>query len=594
MRTTISRLFTSLTVTAALFVLAACAGLPTAGEVKSGLVLGDSPDDPDILLLASGPVDGAGPERIVEDFIEAAITPTDNWLVAQSFLTAEYREIWRPNAGVLIDEGKESRTFTSSREADAEGEDAEAEGAEGEGADADANAETGKDGDTAEIEVKIEQIAGVDEAGAYSEALGETTLSFVVVKTEGQWRISKAPDGVVIDQTRFPRVFEDYPLQYFDQSWSRLVPDVRWLPRRATIATTVTQSLIEGAPSPWLEPAVQSAFPSDVTLARDAVRLDEDQIAEVALSRSARSLDQTTLARMRTQLQATLKAAGVLVSQVRFNVDGQVLDAGVVKIVDAIADAETIVLKDGTFGSFVGTEIAPIDGISAEIGEIAQTVSAVDVAADQTRAAVQLNDGRVQIVADGDVIELDSRADLVSPSLDPYGYTWTVPSSAPSQVTAWGSDGTSYTVADAWPTAASVSAIRISADGARVAAIETVGGETWVAVAAVIRDDSGAPIALGEPRLLTRLAGSASDLVWLGDDRLGVLIEQDGPKLLTQIVGGTGSIAAAPAEAISLAGARSALNVKVLSATGSLYSQSGSAWRESATGVTLLATSAGR
>jgi len=579
MRRRVPRALGALAAVAALLLLAACAGLPTSGEVKSGLALGDSPDDPDILLLASGPVDGAGPQRIVEDFIEAAITPTDNWLVAQSFLTPEYRAMWRPNAGVLIDEGKESRTFTSSLDEDADGEDGDSE--------------DGENGDTAEIEVKIEQVAGVDEAGAYSEALGETTLSFVVVKTEGQWRISKAPDGVVIDRPRFPRVFEDYPLQYFDQSWTRLVPDVRWLPRRATIATTITQSLIEGAPSPWLDPAVQSAFPSDVTLARDAVRIDADQIADVALSRSAQSLDQTTLARMRTQLQATLEAAGVQVSQVRFNVDGRALDAGVVKVVEDTADAASIVLKDGAFGTLVGTEITPLEGISDEITTISQPISAVDVSADQTRAAVQLDDGHVQIAADGRLVRLDSRPALVKPSLDPYGYTWTVPSNAPSQLTAWRSDGTSYPIADAWPTAASVSGIRVSADGARIAAIETIGGEVWIAVAAVIRDDTGLPTALGEPRPLTRLTGSASDLVWLGADRLGVLIEQDGPKVLTQIVGGTGSVEAAPAAALSLAGARSAASLKVLAATGSLFSRSGSAWRESTTGVTLLATRAG-
>ncbi|PJI51520.1 hypothetical protein CTI14_58780, partial [Methylobacterium radiotolerans] len=35
---------------------------------------------------------------------------------------------------------------------------------------------------------------------------------------------------MVIDQSRFPNVFEGYSLQWFDARWSRLVPDMRWFP----------------------------------------------------------------------------------------------------------------------------------------------------------------------------------------------------------------------------------------------------------------------------------------------------------------------------------------------------------------------------
>lgn len=566
-----ARLIGAVVAIASMLALAACTGLPTSGDVKSGLALGASPADPDILPLASGPVDGAGPEEIVEGFIEAAITPTDNWAVAQSFLTTDFRTVWSPSAGVLIDESAESRGFTSSASGD----------------------EESSDGDTAEIQVVIDQIASVDEAGAYSEAAGGTTLPFTVVKTDGQWRISKAPDGIVIDRSRFPRVYDDYPLQYFDQSWNRLVSDVRWLPRRATIATTIAQSLIEGVPSPWLAPAVQNAFPSDVSLARDAVPIDADQVADVALSRTALTLDQTTLARMRTQLQATLTAAGVHVSQVRFTVDGRALDAGVVKVIEDTAETGSIVLKDGEFGTIVGTQVTPIAGISDAVLGATQPVAAVDVAADQSLAAVQVADGRVFVARDGALDALDQRAGLAAPSIDPYGYIWTVPSATPAQVTAWRDDGTAHSVAEAWPTAAAVSGIRVSVDGARIAAIETIGGQLWVSVSAVIRDENGVPTSLGEPKLLTQLTGDAKDLVWLGNDRLGILVEQNGPKVLTQIVGGTSTLEDGPAAATSLAGARSTASIRVLASTGSLFSRSGSAWREATTGVSLLATRAG-
>lgn len=557
---------------AAVLLLSSCTGLPTSGDPKQGLALGESSEVPEILLLASDPLPGASPRKIVDDFLEAAVTPTDVWAVARKFLTPELAATWRPSEGVSIDESSSSRTFVSDAE----------------------DVSDAKNGDTVEIQVGIDMVASVDGTGAYSAATGTSSLTFSVVKTEGEWRISKAPNGIVIDQSRFPQVFGDYPLQYFDEGWSRLVPDVRWLPRRESIATAVTQTLIEGAPSPWLEPAVQSAFPSDVKLARDAVFIDAELVADVALNRDAQGLDPTTLSRMRTQLQATLKAAGIHVSQVRFTIDGRTLNAGVVKVVEEPADVGSIVLKDGAFGTIVGTEITPLAGISGEVLGLPLPATAVDVSVDESHAAIRLADGKVFLAGGGNLDEVDARPGLIAPSLDPYGYTWSVPANTPGQLVAVGDDVVRHDVADAWPGASEVSAIRVSSDGARVAAIVVVGGERWVVVSAVVRDGSGMPTSLGDALQVAQLDGPANDVVWLGSDRLGILTEADGPKILTQIVGGPGTLETAPAGAASIAGAKGSSGMRVLASSGSLFARSGSAWRESTTGILLLATRAGR
>ncbi|MFK4763086.1 GerMN domain-containing protein [Microbacterium sp. ZW T5_45] len=576
---------------AAVLSLAACTGLPTSGDVKQGLALGASEEEPDILLLASGPSDGSSPSRIVDDFLEAGITPANNWEIAQRFLTPELAEEWRPSAGVSIDESATSRTFTSSadQEADAETDGSDA-GVDVEGADAD-DADAAE-GSVVEVEVKIELVAAVDEAGAYSEETGTTTLAFSVRKTEGQWRISEAPDGVVIDESRFGRVYEDYSLQYFDQTWTRLVPDVRWLPRRTTIATALTQSLVAGVPSPWLESAVQSAFPADVRLARDAVPI-VDQVAMIALNRAAQNIDDLTLARMRTQVEATFAAAGVRVSEVRFTVDGSPLDAGVVKVVADPNDSGAIVLRGEEFGTIVGGEITPIGGVSDEVLTVASRLRTADVSADGSRAALTLDDGHVYLAGDGSVDPLDSRSGLVAPSLDTSGFTWSVPSGAPGQLSVWDGDGVAYPIADAWPDASEVSAIRVASDGVRIAAVVTIGSERWVVVSAIVRDESGAPTGLGAMEPLGRLDGAARGLVWLGADRLGILMEQDGPRIVVQIVGGTRTIESAPAGAATIAGAQSATGMRLLDLAGVLFARSGSSWRESTTGIALLATRAG-
>ncbi|MCT1395274.1 LpqB family beta-propeller domain-containing protein [Microbacterium sp. p3-SID338] len=564
------RLLRAAAVAVVALLLPACAGLPTSGDVAVGLELGESPDDVDVLPVASGPVAGAGPEEIVEGFLEAGITTSDNWATAREFLAPSLQRSWRPSAGVSIDAGAEARTLTSNL-ADDQVEDAE----------------------EAEVEVLLELVASVDDSGEYNGAPGDSSVPFALARDEdGEWRITQAPDGVVIDEARFPNVFEGYSLQWFDAGWSRLVPDMRWFPRRQSPATTVTQALVSGTPADWLDAAVQTAFPADVQLAQDAVLITA-QVAEVALTRPAAGLDKTTLARMRTQLKATLKTAGVNVTEVRFSVDGRALDAGVVELSGTTAEPGTLVLKGGAFGRIVGDEIASIPAISAQIQAVPQPIAAIDVATDDATAALQLGDGHVYLVGEETLDELDARPGLVQPSIDPYGYVWSVPAGEPQAVQAIGADVVAHTIATAWPSASSISDLRVAADGARVAAVILVGGQRWVVVASVVRDGSGVPTELGEVRQLVQLSEPSTGLVWLGPDRLAVLTDSATPRLIVQPVGGPGSAETAPSDASAVAGARTPAGVRILDASGRLFAHAGSAWREISEGVSVLATRAG-
>ncbi|MGV2900743.1 hypothetical protein ACNPM4_03615, partial [Microbacterium sp. AGC62] len=171
--------------------LSACAGLPTSGGVSVGLELGESTQDVDFLPVASGPIKGAGPEEIVEGFLEAGITTSDNWATAREFLAPDLQRTWRPAAGVSIDTGTDTRTITSTvPPADVE------------------------DADSADVQVLLDLVASVDDANTYSEALGASTMPFTLQRMEdGEWRITEALDGIVIDEPRFENVFEGYPLQ---------------------------------------------------------------------------------------------------------------------------------------------------------------------------------------------------------------------------------------------------------------------------------------------------------------------------------------------------------------------------------------------
>jgi len=381
-------------------------------------------------------------------------------------------------------------------------------------------------------------------------------------------------------------------LKYFDPTWNHLVPDVRWFPRRPAMATTVVRALVTGEPSEWLAPAVRP-FSSDVGMVGDAVTVDESQVASVPLTRAALSASPTDLARMRTQLEASLEGAGV--ARVRLLVDGVPLEAELLPVDDPIVDPGVLVLDDETFGTATaGGEISPVGGLTAQIAKIDDPIAAIDISADAQLAAVQLRDGRVYAVSDGDTNEVDGRPDLIAPSIDPFGLLWSVPTARPSAVQVSSAEADPTAVAGAWPQAASISQMRVSADGARVAAVVASGGERRLMVSAVVRDEAQRPTELGAPQTVAVLDGPAQGLSWVGSDSIAVLSAVPDPTLTMHTVGGPSTAAVdAPDGAVAVSGAKTITGLRVLSSDKAVYAQRGSFWQEAVTGVLVLGTRAG-
>lgn len=556
---------------ALLAVLTACTSLPTSGEANAGLALDGADTDPDISQIAARPLEGASPEQIVEGFLDAALTPDNGWAIAREFLSPELAAIWRPTAGVSIDAGAGEREFS----ADLDGEEDAAQ--------------------TGDVRVVLDQVARVNDNGAYTELTGEASVAaFEVARNdEGEWRITAADNGIILDAESFTQVYRRYALQYFDPTWTHLVPDLRWYPRRQTIATTLTQALLNGEPSEWLSPGVRSAFPGDVTLALDAVPISPDKVATVELTAAATALDTTQLARMRTQLESTLRPAGV--AEVRLTVNGRDLDAERAAIETGRTESSPVLLTETEFGAFVGEEIEPYAGITPEIVKIAPAVRAVDVSEDDARAALQLDDGHVYTVAGGRVDQLDSRPGLITPSMDPYGFTWTVPQGSPQALTAWQPDVTAIELSGAFPEASSISELRVAPDGVRIAAVVTVGGQRWLVLAAIIRDQDQVPTEIGPVYPVAQVGGTALGMSWVGEDELVILVDADGSRIVrSQDVGGPGAVAAAPAGATAVSGGRTPAAVRILDGDGVLFAQRGTTWQMGVSGVLVLGTHAGQ
>lgn len=554
---------------AAAVVLAGCTGLPTSGPPNAGLAVGEEIEEPPFSFIADDPEPGAGPARIVEGFLDASMSPVDSWKTARKFLTDDFQSTWKPDAGVTIDKSVEDRDYDSTVESDDE------------------------DATSAEVSVSLAQVASVDGTGAYSADTGTANATYRLVREKGgEWRIAEAPDGVTLDVETFSQVYEKFSLKYFDPTWTHLVPDVRWFPRRAAMATTVVRALISGEPSEWLAPAVRP-FSSDVEMVGDAVTVDAAQVASVPLNRAALSASPTDLARMRTQLEASLEGAGV--AEVRLLVDGVPLDAGRITVDDPIVDPGVLVLGDEMFGTATsGGEIAPVRGLTGQIAKIDDPIAAVDVSADAQLASVQLRDGRVFAVSEGHTNQVDGRSGLITPSLDPFGLIWTVPTSNPTAVQVSTAQAEPSAVADAWPSADAINQLRVSADGARVAAIVTSGGQRRLVVASIIRDEEQRPISLGTPYYdVAQLSGAVQGLSWVGADAVAVLSATPDPTLTTHMIGGPSAVSSAPAGAVALSGAKTVTGVRVLSTDQSVYALRGSFWQEAIADVRVLGTRAG-
>lgn len=539
---------------AAVLALTACAGLPVEGSVNVGLPAGSGGEVPTFAFRPESPQPGATPEQIVDGFLRAGAGPADRWSVAREYLAPDAR--WLPRAGVTIDiAGERSSTVT----------------------------------DDGHVTVDLTPVATVDAAGAYEPSdAGPTVLTFSLEQVEGEWRITQAPDGIVLDQDQFTNVFRKYSIMYFDPSWTYLVPDVRWF-TPTSIATQIAEALVDGEPSPWLADAIVTAFPEGTALAQRSVPVVAGT-AQVDLTAEALEADQVTLDRMQTQLEMSLATASVPAAEM--SVGPAVLDASVIPTRATRVAALPLVLTDAGFGYLAGDELTPIDGLSEAMADVPAV--AVQVSPDQDFAGVRLDDDTIGRVEAGIGLDpLDTRAALADPTVDPHGYVWSVPHADPAALRAYAPDGTSVDVADAWPDATHLAGMSISRDGTRIAAVVTSGGRTSIWIAGIVRDAEGAPERLGAPFTLGWAEAAGVGVAWIDDVYLGVLTRDDDETVvIEQLVGGqqTTTIGPSTSVASSIAGGTSTSPVRLRTDDGGLLIKRGANWQQTATGILVLAT----
>ncbi|MEJ3403497.1 LpqB family beta-propeller domain-containing protein [Rathayibacter sp. YIM 133350] len=551
-----------------LALLTGCASIPQSGSVHAAPPQ-NADDGLELDILARDPQAGASQAEILLGFIDAAASPQSDWETARKYLTSAWSDQWNPREGATVDRSAD-RIYASTGELS--------------------------------MSLQVTPLADVSTHGQYAESdsSAPSTLDYEFQKVKGQWRISKAPQGIVIDRPTFQLVFGAYPLYFFDPSFSYLVPDLRYFPRTLSTPAQVTRELLAG-PSPWLAGAVVSAFPEGTSLTSDSVQV-VSRTARVDLNAEALKADAGTLVRMKQQLTESLVGSVSTVGSVAISVnqiDQEVPDSSVnAATTDPAIDSRALVLRAGAFGFLAptGDTIDPIAGISETVAALAP--SAVTLGPGQSAAAVLSPAGVALVRAGNPAVPLDDRPNLIAPSVDGFGVVWSVPADAPGAMKAYAPDGSANAVATSWPDATRIIAFRLSRDGTRLIALIDTGAGSRLVAAAIVRGDGDkrqVPLKLGPPLTLANVAGSPRDIAWVDESTVVSLtaVGDGSTTIVTQQVGGPSDLLDGNSGATAIGSGTSVRDLRLLGGDGWLQQRRGIGWQPRIDGVVLLATQQG-
>ena len=483
-----------------LFVAAGCAAIPTRGPVgKSDPVLPHS-NNINVSFQQFAPVAGASPESIIRGFIESGTGISDDYQVARQYLTAGLAQSWAPDKRTLV----YKNAFSVAPGAD-----------------------------KGTYKVTFDVASTVDANGVLTPAdTGTTeTLDMSLAQVDGEWRIAKAPDGVVLSPSTFQALFSPVSLYFYDPSFTRGVPDVRWLAGRAPrTATAIVRAMLAG-PAPYLKGAVVSAFPNGIALERDSVPVNNG-IAKVGLT--AQPLLATSVRQrqqMRAQLLLTLQKALSTVTDLQFLADEREVDMGgssdvvAPMILDSAVPSTQVALSKNELVTFDGSKVSAISGL-ASIANLAPSAPAVSYSGNEF-AFLAGGGGQVYKVSPGQVPAVAAVGTaLTPPSFAPNGWLWTAAGDGSGTVMAInanpGAKETQPVVLTVpWLAGRHVTTLRVSRDGTRALVISDADGVTRVSITGIFTSGD-MPKELTQPATLVD-PGNPTVGVWVDDSSVAVM-----------------------------------------------------------------------
>jgi hypothetical protein len=210
-----------------------------------------SDTEPQPLNLGSGasvatsvpqPSKDTKPLDIVRGFISASADPSNKHAAARAYLAPAIHSTWDDTGSVMIIANTFNTGFLP---------------------------QDSRDPNTDTVQVNAQMVGALGADDAFTAASSSNTSfneSFRLARQpDGEWRISYAPDGVLMTQEAFATAYKGIRVYFFDANYGALVPDLRYVAAepRAGLPARVIDELLAG-PSNSLSGAVVSAIPSGV------------------------------------------------------------------------------------------------------------------------------------------------------------------------------------------------------------------------------------------------------------------------------------------------------------------------------------------
>lgn len=469
-----------------------CASIPRSSPVKQIEAHSEDSESESYSYAADGPADGADARAIVDGFVAAGRSVAEDYAVAREFLTPELSRQWRGDTSTLIYEA--------------------------------VNVVNGAE--TNQYTIQLEIIGAVDAQGVRTMYPDHSTraVDVAVSKVDDQWRISDAPNGVMLEASTFNKIFSAQTLYFYNATYRYLVPDIRWFATGSGTATSMVEALLEG-PAPYLENAVVSAFSSAGSLVRSAVPV-RDGTATVDLSKATfqDATDQMLLL-MDQQLEATLiplssvtkvqmlqEETEITLADQSITIEPAQVDPSTPDTLIGIADKSLVYVK--------GLSVIPVGGLP-DISRYNPREPAMSPIGNRYAF---LNGSRKQLWTIGEDGSLDLGLEgesLIQPSMDLAGWTWTADNHDKNPLRAVpdsiAGKGEARTISVPWLEGSSVSSLRISRDGARALIVATKDSATTVYVSGVIRDSDGVPRGLTKTPMKIYPDVPVNTAVWESD-----------------------------------------------------------------------------
>ncbi|PZS33887.1 MAG: hypothetical protein DLM59_05740 [Pseudonocardiales bacterium] len=271
---------------------AGCADVPSGGKavrVRS-VAPGVADADPEVHQLPRPAGPGDTPERVVRGFLAASKSAPDRHAIARTYLAQGVAAGWNDVAATRIVAVSGQRVISGPT--------------------------------STKVIVTGRYQARLDTDLAYLSDDRPLSITFVLSRSGGQWRITNPPPGVLLPIADFKQVYKPLDLYFLDPGGNTVIPDRRYFDvKQAVLPTEMATRLLAG-PSTWLKPGVRTGFPSGTRLRSNVIRDGDVFVVDLTVDVLAASANQQSA--MAAQLVWTL-AKQFAVNGVRLLADGRPL-----------------------------------------------------------------------------------------------------------------------------------------------------------------------------------------------------------------------------------------------------------------------------